>query len=109
MDLLRWAPTRVHTWLARHGFNGELASFFFAFTHDFVPGLSSFCGAEILNGFHAPSVMPSPGSSTIFSIRTGRLNITHIYQRDAFTDEERLHFRTQLLTDVLGYGPSPSD
>jgi hypothetical protein len=102
MDLLRVAPARLHSWRARRGLGGELASFFFAFTNEFLPGMDTFLGAPIMNGFHAPSVMPSPGSSLIMSIRDGRLNITHIYQRGAIADDERLRMREQLLDDLLG-------
>jgi hypothetical protein len=103
MELARWVPSAMQTWLARRNLRGEVASFYFAFTNEFLPGLRSFCGAEILNGFHAPSVMPSPGSSVVLSIREGRLNATHIYQRDAVNPDERLCLREQLLADLLGY------
>jgi hypothetical protein len=102
MELVRVAPARLHAWLARNYLRGELASFYFAFTNDFLPGMDAFLGAEIVNGFHAPSVMPSPGSSLIMSIRAGRLNVTHIYQRDAVDDDERLRLRAQLLDDLCG-------
>ena len=102
MDLVRAAPTRLHSWLARHHLNGEIASFYFAYTDEFLPGMDTFCGAEILNGFHVPSVMPSPGSCVIMSIRDGRLNMTLIYQRGAVADDERLRLHEQLRDDLLG-------
>lgn len=103
MELARWAPSAAQTWLARRNLHGEVASFYFAFTNEFLPGQRSFCGAEILNGFHAPAVMPSPGSSVVLSVRDGRLNATHIYQRDAVDADERLCLREQLLADLLGH------
>ena len=102
LSLLRVMPARLNAWLARSNLGGELASFYFAFTGEFLPGLDSFFGAEILNGFHAPSVMPSPGSSVVMSIRDGRLNVTFIYQRGAVGDDECLLLREQLLDDLLG-------
>jgi hypothetical protein len=102
MDLLRWAPARLHTWIARRGLGGEIASFYFAFTGEFLPDMATFCGAEIVNGFHVPSVMPSPGSSVIMSVRDGRLNIAHIYQQDAVTADERALLRARLLEDLQG-------
>lgn len=102
MDLLRWAPARLHTWIARRGLGGEIASFYFAFTGEFLPGLTTFCGAEIANGFHVPSVMPSPGSSVIMSIRAGRLNVAHIYQGNAVTADERRVLQERLLDDLRG-------
>jgi hypothetical protein len=102
MDLVRALPARLHSWLARRHLNGEIASFYFAFTNEFLPGVERFLGAEILNGFHVPSVMPSPGSSVIMSIRDGRLNVTIVYQRGAVGDDERLRLREQLLDDLCG-------
>lgn len=102
MDLVRWAPARLHTWIARRGLGGEIASFYFAFTGEFLPAMATFCGAEIVNGFHVPSVMPSPGSSVIMSLREGRLNLAHIYQQDAVTADERWLLRTRLLEDLQG-------
>ena len=102
MDFLRWAPARLHSWIARRGLGGELASFYFAFTGDFLSGTATFCGAEITNGFHVPGVMPSPGSSVIMSVRKGRLNVAHIFQRDAVTAEERRVLQAHLLDDLHG-------
>jgi hypothetical protein len=102
MDFMRWAPASLHTWLARTSLGGEIASFYFAFTGEFIAGLTSFCGAEIVNGFHVPSVMPSPGSSIIMSVRDGRLNVAHIYQRDAVSADERRVLQRRLLDDLRG-------
>ena len=102
MELVRIAPARLQAWLARRHLGGELASFYFAFTNEFLPGMGTFCGAEILNGFHVPSVMPSPGTSLIMSVRDGRLNVTLIYQRGVLGDDERQRLRAQLLDDLLG-------
>ncbi len=102
MDLVRLAPARLHSWIARHGLGGELASFYFAFTNEFLPGMATFLDAEIGNGFHVPSVMPSPGTSIIMSIRDGRLNITFVWQRGAITDDERMRLHEQLLDDLVG-------
>jgi hypothetical protein len=104
MDLMRWAPARLHTWIARRSLGGEIASFYFAFTGEFLPDLTTFCGAEIVNGFHVPSVMPSPGSSVIMSVRSGRLNVAHIYQRDALSADERRVLQERLLDDLRGAG-----
>ncbi len=102
MDLVRAAPTRMLSALARRHLGGELASFFFAFTNEFLPGMETFFGAGIVNGFHVPAVMPSPGSSVIMSIREGRLNVAFIYQRGVISDDERDTLRVRLLDDLLG-------
>ncbi len=102
LDFARWLPRRVYAALARRDFGGELCSFFFAYTDEFLPGLQSFLGAPIENAFHAPSVPPSPGSGAIFSLREGRLNLTHVRQAGVFSDAELAVFRAALRADLLG-------
>jgi hypothetical protein len=88
--------------MARRHFAGELCSFFFAFTGEFLPGLERFVGAPILNGFHTPSVPASPGSAAIMSIRDGTLNVAHVHQRGALDASELALFRERLFGDLLG-------
>ena len=102
MDFARFVPQRLYAHMTRRGFGGELCSFFFAYTGEFLPGLDRFLGAEILNGFHAPAVPPSPGSCAAMSLRKDHLNATHVYQRRVFTDEELAVFRRQLIDDLTG-------
>jgi hypothetical protein len=102
LDYARFAPARLYARMARRSFGGELCSFFFAYTDQFLPGLASFLGAPIENAFHAPSVPPSPGSSAILSIRDGRLNLTHVHQRGVLGDEERALLRRRMREDLLG-------
>jgi hypothetical protein len=102
MDFARFAPSRVYAAMARRPFRGELCSFFFAFTGEFLPELDTFLGAEILNGFHAAPVPVSPGSAAISSIRKGRLNVAHVHQAGVFSDDELALFRERLFADLLG-------
>lgn len=102
MDFARWLPRRFYTGMARHTFAGELCSFFFAYTDEFLPGMTSFLGSEIRNAFHAPSVPPSPGSGVVFSLRAGRLNTTHVRQQGVFSAGEAALFRRALRADLLG-------
>jgi hypothetical protein len=102
MDFARFAPTRLYTHMARRDFHGELASFFFAFTGEFLQGTTSFCGAPILDGFHAAPVPPSPGSCLAVHLRGGRLNATHTYQQGALDERELGLFREHLQSDLLG-------
>jgi hypothetical protein len=102
MDFARFAPCRFYSGMARRNFGGELCSFFFAFTGSFLPGLPSFLGAPILNGFHVPSVPASPGSAAILSIREGRLNITHVHQHGVLDEAELARFRDHLVADLIG-------
>ena len=102
MDLVRGMPSRLYAAMARRTLRGELCSFFFAWTGDFLPGMTEFCGAPIANGFHTPSVPPSPGSGAIMSAREGRLNLAHVSQAGVFSDDERELLRHSLLGDLLG-------
>ena len=101
MDFARFAPRRFYARRARQTLGGELCSFFFAFTDAFLPGLKSFFGAEVLDGFHVPPVPPSPGSCLAFSLREGRLNATHVRQRGVFSERELALFRERLRADLL--------
>jgi len=100
MEFTRFAPRRFYARMARHSLRGELASCLFAYTGEFAPGLDHFFGAAIENGYHAPSVTPSPGSSAVMSFFRGSLNATHVYQRGVLSAEERALFRKQLLDDL---------
>lgn len=102
MDYARHAPVRVYAYMARRALRGELCSFFFAYTDAFCAGLDCFFGAPVRDGFHAPSVPPSPGSGLAFSWRPGRLGYTHVQQRGVLDDAERGLFRASLESDLLG-------
>ena len=102
MNFARWAPSRLYARMAERVLKGELASFFFAYTGDFLPGLSHFLGAELLNGFHAAGVMASPGSAALLCLRAGHLNVSHVRQQGVFSPAELSTFRTELRRDLLG-------
>jgi len=104
MEFARYAPGPLYAHMARRHLGGELCSFFFAFTGNFLPGMESFLGAPIRNGFHAAPVPPSPGSCAAMSLREGRLNVTHVFQQGLLSDAEHRIFRDQLLGDLLGEG-----
>ena len=99
MGFARFAPTRLYATLARRAFAGELCSFFFAFTGEFLGGQGHFLGAEIRNAFHVAPVPPSPGSCAAMSLRSGRLNVTHVRQRGVFSEAEQALFRASLRAD----------
>ena len=101
MDFARYAPRRLYAHMARRGLGGELCSFFFAFTGDFLAGCERFLGAEIRNGFHVAPVPPSPGSCVAMSLRGGVLNATHVHQRDTMRAGEAAILREQLRADLL--------
>ncbi|MCP3984590.1 MAG: hypothetical protein GY723_09370 [bacterium] len=102
MDFARWAPKRVYAHMARRAMKGELCSFFFAFTGEFAGGIDRFFGAPIENAFHAPPVPTSPGSVAAISLRSGRLNVSHVQQAGMLSDRERELFQHALRADLLG-------
>ena len=101
MDFARFAPARLYAHMARRGLRGELCSFFFAYTAEFLPGLEHFLGARVRNGFHVAPVPPSPGSCLALSFHHGCLNATHVHQDGAFSEHERQVLGEQLRADLL--------
>lgn len=100
LEFVRFLPLPIYAYMLRRNLRGELSSFVFAFTGEFAPQLTQLAGAEVLNGFHAPAVQPSPGSGLIMSLRRGRLNIAHVYQEGVITDAERSLLLEHLLADL---------
>ena len=101
MGFARFAPTRVYTHMARRAFGGELCSFFFAYTGEFLGRMDRCFGAELRNGFHVAPVPPSPGSCAAMSLRNGRLNVTHAVQHGVFSEAEQSVFRDSLRADLV--------
>jgi hypothetical protein len=101
LDWARFGLTRAYARLSRMALRGELCSFFFAYTGEFLGGLERFCGAEIRNGYHLAPVLPSPGSCVALSHFRGRLNLSHVFQQGVFSERERELFVESLLADLL--------
>lgn len=101
IDFARHLPADLFGRMVRRTLAGELCSFFFAFTGDFAAGVDHFAGAAVRNGFHVPAVPPSPGSCAAMSIYNGRLNLTHVYQRDALAPEEVARFAADMREELL--------
>jgi hypothetical protein len=98
------APAWLYARMTRRTLHGELCSFFFGWTAAFCDGLDHFFGAELIDGFHAPSVPPSPGSGLVFSRFGERLNVSHVRQRDVASESELELFRESLRRDLTGTG-----
>jgi hypothetical protein len=101
MEFARLMPKRLFGRMVRGTLSGELCSFFFAFTGDFLGRLDSFLGAPIVNGYHVPAVPPSPGSCAALSLRAGRLNLTHVYQQGVVGDDELVAFANTMRRELL--------
>lgn len=101
MDLVRQAPSRLYAHMTRRDFGGEISSFFFAYTGEFLAGMDTFLGSEIQSAYHVPPVPVSPGSCAAMSLRDDRLSVTHVAQNGLFTSEELRIFDGQLRRDLL--------
>ena len=106
LDLARLTPKRLYAKLVRRSFAGELASFFFAYTGELLPGLTHFFGAAIESAFHVPGVPASPGSALVLSMRDARLSVTHVWQEGSLDAAERALLRARLLSDLEGEAAS---
>ncbi len=102
LHTLRWMPTPFYRRMIRRPFDGEMASFFFSYTGDFLPDLESFLGGRVTDGHHVPSVPPSPGSSLIWNHRGGCLQATHVHQAGIMDESEGERFRNQIREDLVG-------
>jgi hypothetical protein len=102
MDYALRAPARLYARMTRRALRGELCSFFFGYTASFCDGLEEFFGARLLDGFHAPSVPPSPGSGVVFSLCGTHLNVTHVRQQGVLSEAELALFRAALVRDLTG-------
>jgi hypothetical protein len=98
------APAWLYARMTRRALHGELCTFFFGWTAAFCDRLDHFFGAELIDGFHAPSVPASPGSGLVFSRFAERLNVTHVRQRGVASERELALFRDSLRRDLLGQG-----
>jgi hypothetical protein len=100
MDYALRAPARLYAHMTRRALRGELCSFFFGYTASFCDGLDEFFGARLLDGFHAPSVPPSPGSGVVFSLCGTHLNVSHVRQQGVLSEAELALFRAALVRDL---------
>ncbi len=101
IDFARHVPADLFGRMVRRTLAGELCSFFFAFTGDFLAGVDEFLGAPVRDGFHVPAVLPSPGSCAAMSVHRGRLNLTHVYQTGALSEAEVARFAEVMRDELL--------
>ncbi len=101
MDFVRLAPARLYAHMTRRDFGGEISSFFFAYTGEFLADLDTFLGSEIQSAYHVPPVPVSPGSCAAMSLRRGRVSVTHVTQKGLFSPDEFRIFDEQLRRDLL--------
>jgi hypothetical protein len=99
---MRRLPAPLYRRFLRREASGQLASFYHAHTGEFLPRLREFCGGEILDGWHVPSVPQPPGTGLFFSERGGRLTATLSWREGALSADERRLMLEAVRKDLLG-------
>lgn len=80
----------------------QIASFYHAHTGEFLPGIATFCGGRIVNGWHVPSVPQPPGTGLFFSERDGSLSASLCWRSGAISAAEKDAMVRRVRIDLLG-------
>lgn len=104
VNWMRRLPLATYRRFLRRSADGNITSFYHAHTGDFMPRVSTFCGAPILNGWHVPSVSQPPGTGTFFSVRNGMLTMSFSWREGAVTLAELDLLLARIRSDLLGTG-----
>lgn len=95
-------PTSWYLRFVRGNSGGHLTSFFYSHTGQFLPECERVAGAQILNGWHVPSVSAPPGSGIFFSERGGCLTATIAWREPGVAEDEIALMRATLRSELLG-------
>jgi hypothetical protein len=87
-SLMRPVPSRLYIWHLKHRMWGELNSFYHSHTGEFAPGLRSFGGCPVRNGYHIPTVFSPPGTGLFLSHQSGRITVTLSWREGALQGDE---------------------
>lgn len=104
VNWMRRLPRQTYRRFLQRSAGGNITSFYHAHTGDFMPRISTFCGAPILNGWHVPSVSQPPGTGTFFSVRNGLLTMSFSWREGAVTLAELDLLLARIRADLLGTG-----
>ncbi|MBB5033290.1 hypothetical protein [Prosthecobacter vanneervenii] len=100
--LTRHMPGKTMLDLVRLAQRGEIASCYHAYTGSFGEGMTSFCGGEILNAIHMPTVNAPPGSGLFVSECRDQLTVTVSYLDTCLSEAETELMRERWRSDLLG-------
>lgn len=103
--MLQWLlrlPERLYMEFLRRDTRGQLTSFFQSHTGQFMPETQTFCGAQILDGWHIPTVSAPPGSGMFFSERARCLSVAISWREGVLSDAEVDVMCVRLRQDLLG-------
>lgn len=100
--LMRRMPGKLMLDMVRLGQRGEIASFYHAYTGSFGEGLTSFCGGEIVNAIHMPTLCAPPGSGLFVSECRDQLTVTVSHLDSCLSESETELMRERWRSDLLG-------
>ncbi|RFC45820.1 MAG: hypothetical protein DVB28_000391 [Verrucomicrobia bacterium] len=103
--MLHWFlrfPSRFYIHLLRRQTKGSITSFFHSHTGQFMPETQMFCGAQISDGWHIPTVSQPPGSGIFFSERNRCLTATLSWRDGVLSESEVELMCARLREDLLG-------
>lgn len=102
VNWMRRLPLPAYRRFLRHAASGNITSFFHAHTGAFLPHHTTFCGAPLRNGWHAPSVSQPPGTGIFLSESNGTLTMTLSWRERALAPAEVDLLFTRMRADLLG-------
>ncbi len=100
MQLMERCPSRFYNLPAFVYLHGELCTLFHSHTGVFAPGLETFAGCRIVNGYHVPTVSSPPGIGLFFSESGGRLTMTLSWKEGCLDPGESDLLKRSLAEDL---------
>jgi len=97
----RHLPAWLYLRMLRRNSGGNITSFFFSHTGDFMPESKMFCGAGIEHGWHIPTVSQPPGTGVFFGQRAGKITATISWRNGVISDKELKLMRARMRADLL--------
>ncbi len=81
MDLFRWMPMPLYSYLVKGPTNGAIGSFFFSDTGYSLKGFEQFQDCAITDAIHYPPFAPRPGMTMIYMTFRDRLRLMLAYDK----------------------------
>lgn len=100
--LMRRMPGKTMLNMVRLAQRGEIATCYHAYTGSFGEGMTSFCGSDIVNAIHLPTVNAPPGSGLFVSECQDQLTVTVSYLDTCLSEAETELMRERWRSDLLG-------
>ncbi|MFC5454766.1 hypothetical protein [Prosthecobacter fluviatilis] len=100
--LMRGMPGKTMLDMVRLAQRGEISSCYHAYTGSFGEGMTTFCGGDIINAIHLPTVNAPPGSGLFVSECQDQLTVTVSYLDSCLSETETELMRERWRSDLLG-------